>query len=359
MSAPVSELNELRKKIDEIDRKILDLLNRRTEVVLEVGKTKQSKHLKIHSPERERLILKRLKELNTGPFPDETLKLIYEEIISASLALQQPLKVAYLGPSATFTHLAASRHFGSSMEYLPESTIKEVFEAVARGRAQYGVVPVENSNEGVINYTLDMFIDSDLHIADEIMLPISHNLMSKTGKKSDIKKIYSHPQARAQCRGWLETNFPGIIVTEELSTAAAAKRVSRDDTAAAVASEMAASEYKLKFIEKGIEDNKSNVTRFLVIAKDSPGKTGNDKTSIMLSIKDKAGALYLILRPFARHKINLTKIESRPSRRRAWEYIFFVDMEGHTEDKKIRKAINDVKKECLFLKVLGSYPSAE
>jgi chorismate mutase/prephenate dehydratase len=353
------ELNELRKKIDEIDRKILDLLNRRTEVVLEVGKTKQSKHLKIHSPERERSLLKKLREQNTGPFPDETLQLIYEEIISASLAMQQPMKIAYLGPSATFTHLAATRQFGSSMEYLPESTIKEVFEAVSRDHAQYGVVPVENSTEGVVNYTLDMFIDSDLHIAAEIMLPIAHNLMSKTGKKSDIRKIYSHPQARAQCRDWLERNYPGTTVIEELSTAAAAKRVARDPAAAAVASELAASAYNLKFVEKGIEDNKANVTRFLVIAKDSPGKTGKDKTSIMFSIKDKAGALYLILRPFARHKINLTKIESRPSRRKAWEYIFFVDMEGHTEDKRIKKAINDVKKECLFLKVLGSYPSAE
>lgn len=355
----MSELNELRKRIDEIDRKILDLLNRRTEVVLEVGKTKQSKHLKIHSPEREHSLLKRLKEQNTGPFPDKTLQLIYEEIISASLAMQQPMKIAYLGPSATFTHLAATRQFGSSMEYLPESTIKEVFEAVSRDHAQYGVVPVENSTEGVVNYTLDMFIDSDLHVAAEIMLPIAHNLMSKTGRKSDIRKIYSHPQARAQCRGWLETNYPGTTVIEELSTAAAAKRVARDPAAAAVASELAASAYNLKFVEKGIEDNKANVTRFLVIAKDSPGKTGKDKTSIMFSIKDKAGALYLILRPFARHKINLTKIESRPSRRKAWEYIFFVDMEGHTEDKRIRKAINDVKRECLFLKVLGSYPSAE
>jgi chorismate mutase/prephenate dehydratase len=355
----MAELNELRNKIDEIDRRILDLLNKRTEVVLEVGKTKQDKRLKIHSPERERSILKRLKEQNPGPFPDEPLRLIYEEILSASLALQQPLKVAYLGPSATFTHLAANRQFGSSMEYLPESTIREVFEAVSRGKTHYGVVPVENSTEGVVNYTLDMFIDSELHIASEIMLPISHNLLSKTGRKSDIKKIYSHPQARAQCRGWLDKNFPGISIKDALSTAAAAKRVSRDPSAAAVASELAATEYSLEFVEKGIEDHKTNVTRFLVIAKESPGKTGNDKTSIMFSVKDKPGALYLILRPFARHKINLTKIESRPSRRRAWEYIFFVDMAGHTEDRKIRKAINDIKKECLFLKVLGSYPSAE
>ena len=355
----MSELDKLRKKIDELDLKILELLNKRTEVVLEVGKTKQDKQLKVYSPERERAILKRLKEKNIGPFPDGTLRLIYEEILSASLALQQPLKVSYLGPSATFTHLAAKRQFGSSADYMPESTIKEVFDSVSRDKARYGVVPIENSTEGIVNYTLDMFVDSDLKIAFEIMLPISHNLLSKTGKKSDIKKIYSHSQARAQCRGWLEGNVPGIPVIEELSTAAAAKRVSKDTSAAAVASELAASEYNLQFVEKGIEDNKTNFTRFLVIAKESLGKTGRDKTSIMFSVKDKPGALYLILRPFARHKINLTKIESRPSKRKAWEYFFFVDLEGHVDDKGVRKAINSVKKECLFFKVLGSYPSAE
>jgi chorismate mutase/prephenate dehydratase len=355
----MSELEQLREKIDEIDRKIVELLNMRAEIALDIGKAKQDRNLKIHSPERERSILRRLKEVNTGPFPYETLKIIYEEILSASLALQQPLKVAYLGPSATFTHLAARRQFGSATDYLSESSIKDVFDAVSRDQVQYGVVPIENSTEGVVNYTLDMFIDSDLQIAFEIMLPISHNLLSKSGKKSEVKKIYSHPQARAQCRGWLDANFPGVQIIEELSTAAAAKRVSRDNAAAAVASELAATEYGLKFIAKGIEDHRTNVTRFLVIAKNHPGRTGHDKTSIMFSVKDKPGALYLILRPFARHKINLTKIESRPSRRKAWEYIFFVDMGGHLEDRKVRKAINDVKKECLFFKVLGSYPSAE
>ncbi len=355
----MSDLKKLRGKIDEIDHQILELLNKRADVALEVGKTKQNKSLKIHSPERERAILKRLIELNPGPFPDETLRIVYEEIISASLALQQPLKIAYLGPSATFTHLAARRKFGSSSEYLPESTIKEVFESVLREHVQYGVIPIENSTEGVINYTLDMFIDFDLKIAFEVMLPISHYLLSKTGLKKNIRKIFSHPQPRAQCRAWLDRNYPGVPILEELSTAAAARRSARDPSAAAVASELAASVYKLKVVEKGIEDNKSNYTRFLVIAKESPGKTGKDKTSIMLSLKDKPGALYLMLRPFARHKINLTKIESRPSRRRAWEYLFFVDMSGHIEDREVRKAINDVKKECLFLKVLGSYPSAE
>ncbi|MBI5740268.1 MAG: prephenate dehydratase [Nitrospirae bacterium] len=355
----MSDLNELRKKIDEIDRSILELLNKRAEVAIEIGKAKQDLNLSIHSPEREKQVLKRLTEKNRGPFPNNVLKLIYEEILSASLSLQQPLKVAYFGPSGTFTHLAASRKFGSSAEYLPESTIKGVFEAVTREKAQYGVVPIENSTEGMVNSTLDMFIDSDLKIAFEIMLEVRHNLLSKTGKRQDVKKIYSHPQPRAQCREWLENNFPGTPIIEETSTASAARRVSRDPSAAAVAGELAASVYNLRFIEKGIEDYKNNFTRFLVIAKESPPGTGRDKTSIMLSVKDKAGALYSILRPFARHKISLTRIESRPSRRKAWEYIFFIDMEGHAEDGEVKKAIREVKKECLFLKVLGSYPLAE
>lgn len=354
----MSELDKLRKKIDELDAMIVELLNKRAEIVLEVGKAKQNRQLKIHSPERERAILSKLQANNPGPFPNETLKLIYEEILSASVALQQPLKIAYFGPVATFTHLAARKKFGSASLYLPESTIKDVFEAVMRDKVNYGVVPIENSTEGVINYTLDMFMDFDLMIASEIMLQISHNLLSKTGKKADVKKIYSHPQPKAQCRSWLERHFPGVPIIDELSTAAAAKRVSRDPSAAAVASELAASEYNLKFIEKGIEDNRRNVTRFLVIAKESPGRTGKDKTSTMFTIKDKPGALFLILRPFSRHKINLTKIESRPSKRKAWEYIFFVDMEGHIEDKNVMKAINEVQKECMFFKVLGSYPSA-
>jgi chorismate mutase/prephenate dehydratase len=355
----MNKLDELRKKIDEIDSEILRLLNERTEVVLEVRKTKDDERLSPHSPAREREILERLTKLNKGKFPDDVLKSIYREILSASLSLQQPLQVAYLGPAGTFTHLAAKRQFGHLTQYLPEGNIRAVFEAVTRGKAQYGVVPIENSTEGVVNYTLDMFMDSDLKITSEIMFQVSHNLLSKTGKQADIKKIYSYSQATAQCRGWLNENFPGVPVVEELSTAAAAKRVSKDPSAAAVASELAAQVYKLEFVRKGIEDYKENFTRFLVIGKDWSSKTGKDKTSIMFSIKDEPGALFTILRHFARNKINLTKIESRPSRRKAWEYIFFVDMEAHVDDKKVKKAIHEVKKECLYLKVLGSYPSAE
>jgi chorismate mutase/prephenate dehydratase len=355
----MKKLTSLRKEIDKIDSQILELLNERTEVVLKVKETKQDKSLSLHSPAREREILTRLTGLNKGAFPNDVLKTIYREILSASLSMQKPLVIAYLGPAGTFTHLAAKRQFGHSTEYLPVGNIRAVFEAVSRGNARYGVVPIENSTEGVVNYTLDMFIDSDLKISSEIMLQVSHNLLSKTGRKSDVKKIYSHPQASAQCRGWLNENFPGVPVVVDLSTAAAAKRLSIDPSAAAVASELAAHVYNLKFVQKGIEDYKRNYTRFLIIARESSPKTGKDKTSIMFSVKDRPGALYVILRHFARHKLNLTKIESRPSRRKAWEYIFFVDMEAHIEDRGVKKVIDKVKKECLYFKVLGSYPSAE
>jgi chorismate mutase/prephenate dehydratase len=355
----MKKLSELRKEIDKIDAQVLRLLNERTGIVLKVREAKKSQHVTPHSPAREREILKRLTSLNKGPFPNDVLRSIYREILSASLSLQQTLKVAYLGPAGTFTHLASRRLFGSSAHYLPEGNIREVFEAVSRGLARYGVVPIENSTEGVVNYTLDMFIDSDLKINSEIMLQVSHNLLSKTGKKSDVKTVYSYPQATAQCRNWLNNHFPGVPVIEELSTAAAAKRVSKDSSAAAVASELASQEYKLKFVQKGIEDYKENLTRFLVIGKDWSPRSGRDKTSILFSIKDEPGALYTILRHFSKNKLNLSRIESRPSKRKAWEYIFFVDMEAHIDEKKVRKAIDEVKKECLYLKVLGSYPSAE
>ncbi|HDK81129.1 MAG TPA: prephenate dehydratase, partial [Nitrospirae bacterium] len=238
------KIDKLRIEIDKIDDHILELLNKRTDIALKIRKTKNVKRQSPHSPVREKQIFDRLTKQNKGLFPNTALRSIYREILSASLSLEEPLKVAYLGPSGTFTHLAAKRQFGPSTQYLPESNIRAVFEAVSRGNTTYGVVPIENSTEGVVNYTLDMFIDSDLKIASEIMLGVSHNLLSKTGKLSDIKRIYSHPQATAQCRGWLSANFPGTPIIEDLSTAAAAERVAKDRSAAAVASELAASVYK-------------------------------------------------------------------------------------------------------------------
>jgi len=352
----MGELDKLRESIDKIDDKIVELLNKRSGYVLKIGNIKRVQKATFYKPDRERQILERLIKNNGGPFPNDALKAIYREILSASLALEEPLKISCLGPLATFTHLAALRHFGSSASFVPVDSIKEVFDNVETGKAEYGVVPIENSNEGVISYTLDMFMDCDLKVTAEVILEISHNLLSRQEDRSKIRRIYSHPQALAQCRGWLESNMPGIITKESTSTAKAAELAARDKDSAAIASELAARMYDLPIIERNIEDSRHNVTRFLVISKDFPPKTGNDKTSIMFSIKDRPGSLYEILLPFKRAKINLTKIESRPSKRKAWEYIFFVDMEGHIDDRKVKKAIDSLKEDTLYLKILGSYP---
>ena len=352
----MGELERQRKEIDDIDNEILRLLNKRAESVIEIAHIKRNERAKFYSPEREREILERLTSINKGPFPNDTLKVIYREILSASLSLEEPLNVACLGPLATYTHLAALRHFGSSASFLPVESIKAVFDTVDSGKTEFGVVPIENSNEGVISYTLDLFMDYDLKVSAEVMLEISHNLLSKSGDKSKIKKVYSNPQATAQCRRWIETNLIGIPILESTSTAKAAEIASQDDEAAAIASEVAAKVYDLHFVEKNIGDSKHNYTRFLVISKEYPLKTGEDKTSIMFSIKDRPGALHDILVPFKKAKINLTKIESRPSKRKAWEYIFFVDMEGHVDDKRVRKAIDSIRDSCLYVKILGSYP---
>lgn len=355
MGKDLKELEKLRKNIDEIDAEILDLLNRRARIVVEIANIKRNESTKFYSPEREREIIERITGLNKGPFPNDTLKVIYREILSASLSLEEPLKVACLGPLATFTHLAALRHFGSSALFVPVDSIKGVFDAVEVGDTEFGVVPIENSNEGVITHTLDMFVDYELKVSAEVLLEITHNLISKSGDKTKIRKVYSNPHAASQCRQWLLTNLSGIPILEATSTAKAAEIASKDEESAAIASELAAKIYNLEFIEKNIGDSKNNITRFLVISKEVAQKTGNDKTSIMFSIKDVPGALYNILYPFKKAKINLTKIESRPSRRKAWEYIFYVDMEGHINDKKLKKAIKAVKDNCLYLKILGSY----
>lgn len=353
------EIGRMRKEIDAIDNAILELLNKRASIAIEIAEIKRKSNLKFHSPEREREILERLTASNKGPFPNDDLKLIFREIISASLSLEEPLKVAYFGPEGTFTHLAAIRHFGSFAKYIPVESIKAVFDAVQYGETNYGLVPIENSSEGVVSHTLDMFMDYDLKISAEVLLEVSHNLLSRSGDKNKVKRIYSHPQALAQCRGWLEANMTGIPVLEAVSTAKAAAMVSSDEEAAAIASELAAKLYDLKFIKRHIEDKKNNFTRFLVIAKESPARSESDKTSIMFSLKNRPGALYDILYPFKEAKINLSKIESRPSKRRAWEYIFFVDMAGHIDDEKVRKAIEKVKENCLYLTHLGSYPVDE
>lgn len=353
------DLSEYRREIDRIDDEILRLLNERSKSVVEIGKLKKEKDAEanLHTPGREAAIIERLTKQNTGPFPTDAIRSVYREIMSASLSLEGPQKVAYLGPRATFTHMACMQKFGSSAQYVPVHSIKEVFSEVERGRANFGVVPIENTTEGVVNHTLDMFIDSNLLIYGEILQEVSHHLLSKSGLMGDVKKIYSHPHAIAQCRNWLETNLPHVPVAEVASTAAAAELCMEEPSSAAIASELAGQLYGLKVIKARIEDNLNNFTRFLVLSQKPPERTGKDKTSLMLSVKDKVGALYDLLRPFASHGISMTKIESRPSRRKAWEYIFFVDVEGHIEEERVHKAVEEIKGRCLFMKILGSYPA--
>ena len=352
-------IGELRDEIDRIDDRILELLNERAGYVIQVGDIKKAQNSEIHVPNREKAIIDRLTTRNPGPFPNESLRTVMREIFSASLSLEQPMKVAYLGPRATFSHLACIQQFGYSPQYVPLNSIKEIFAEVERGLAEYGVVPIENSIEGVVNYTLDMFLESELRISGELMIEVTQNLMNKTGSIEDVKKVYSHPNPIGQCRGWLESNLKGVPVGEVSSTSRAAEMAAEDPSVAAIASRLAAEVYGLKIIKERIEDNTNNCTRFLLISKKSPPRTGHDKTSMLFSIKDRAGALYDILKPFAVRGINMTKIESRPSRKKAWEYHFFVDVEGHYEDESVRSAIDELSLNCLFLKVLGAYPASE
>ena len=351
-----SELKKLRDRIDEIDKNILDLLNERANQALEVGRIKKREGREFYVPSREREVLERIAKANDGPFPDSALKVIYREIMSASLSLEEPLKIAYLGPAGTFTHTACLQRFGSSAEFVPKKSISDVFGEVERGKSDFGVVPVENSNEGMVTHTLDRFVDSETCICGEVLLPISHYLLNKSGKFEDIEKIFSHPQPIAQCRNWLAGNAPSIPVMDVASTALAAEMAKEDEAVAAIAGEYAASVYGLRMVESKIEDNPNNVTRFLVIGKNVPKKSGDDKTSILFSVKDEVGILYKMLEPLSKYGVNLTKIESRPLKTKAWEYVFFIDMEGHVDDENVRNAVESLRTQSRFLKVLGSYP---
>lgn len=356
----MDELTRLREEIDHIDDEVVRLLSERAKVAIHVGNVKNRIGIdSFYSPERERHIFERLEKINPGPFPTPALLAVYREILSGSLSLERPLPVAYLGPQATFTHEAAMRAFGSSTRFIACSEIKDVFSSVERGDAEFGVIPVENSTEGVVTYTLDVFIESELKIYSEILLDVSHNLLSMSGKAENIRKIFSHPQGTAQCKQWLAKHMTGIPVIEVSSTATAAERAAQDPEAAAIASEPAAKRYNLAFVNRKIQDLSNNVTRFLVISIKSPQRTGKDKTSILCSIKDRVGGLLGILTPFYDSGLNLSSIQSRPSKRRAWEYIFFIEIIGHVEDEKVARALERVQQQCLFLKILGSYPSAE
>ena len=354
----LSQLDDLRQQIDKIDDQLARLISRRGRLAQGIGeeKSRQGKMKHFHVPQRERAILDRLKEQNKGPFPNSSIDSIFRELFSATLALEKPLKIAFLGPETTFSHQAAVRHFGHSCTFNPCGNIETVFSEVEMGNSDYGVVPVENSIEGVINLTLDCFVDSPLYICSETRLPIGLFLLSKTTDKKKIKKIYSHPQPFAQCRNWLSSNLPGVEQVPASSTAQAAELTKQNKNTAAIAGQMAAEVYGLKIIDKNIQDRAENHTRFLVVSKDKAKRAKKNKTSLMFSITDESGSLLKTLQFFAKNKINLSKIQSRPLRNRPWEYLFYVDFIGHVDDKTVQHVLKVLGKQTLFLRVLGSYP---
>ena len=350
------KLNDLRREIDKIDSRMVELINERGKVSRSIGERKKEKDQPVYSPDRESQVYARITKKNKGPLTDESMKAIYSEIMSACISLEKAMTVAYLGPELTFTQQASLKKFGSSVNYLSCDGISDVFREVEKGSADYGVVPIENSTEGAVNHTLDMFVDSPLMIYSEIYYPIRHSLLSKSRNMKSIKKIYSKSQVFGQCRGWIEKNLPQVKLHDAASTAKAAEIVAKQPGTACIASELAAKRYRLKILARSIEDSATNETRFLVIGKQMSKISGRDKTSIMFSVKDRPGVLHDMLSSFKKQGINLTKIESRPSKKRLWKYYFFVDMEGHCETPKIKKVLKDLESKCHFLKILGAYP---
>lgn len=354
-------LEDLRKKIDVIDSQLLRLLNERADLVHEIGSVKKEQGLQIYAPEREEAVFQGLLKKNAdanGRLPEKSVRAIYREIMSAALALEDDLKIAYLGPPGTWTHQAAISKFGASVEYSPMESLEEVFDAVARRRASYGVVPIENSTEGAAVHTLDLFSDSPLHICAQMLLRIENCLMA-AGPREKITTIYSHAAVFAQCRQWLQRHLPGVDLVEVPSTIRAAEIASRTPHSAAIGGALAASLHGLEILETGVQDSATNTTRFLVIGERTCPPTGRDRTSLMFSVRNEPGSLFHALVPFNELHINMSRIESRPSRRRDWEYFLFVDVLGHCQEEKVRTAIQGLEQHCSFVKVLGSYPNFE
>lgn len=354
----IVDLPELRQGIDRIDDAIHDLLMERAELVLQVGHLKGKNHeAPFYRPEREAQIHNRLTRRHQGPLPVAAVHRIFREIISASLSLEKQLVVAYLGPEATHTHQAGLKHFGSSCRLMAARSIEELFREVEVGRADYGVVPVEHSTEGMETHTLDCFVDSPLHICAEVLLPVSHNLLTNAPHLQEVTVIYGHYQALADCRHWLERHMAAMPQVAMESTAQALETARREPGAAAIGGVYAADNYGLTLLVEHIEDQGINENRFLVIGQHEPAPSGRDKTSLMFSMQDHPGFLYRVLGIFAEKSINLTRVESRPSRRRPWDYLFFVELEGHQGDEAIRPAIHELARlPGVFTKILGSYP---
>jgi chorismate mutase/prephenate dehydratase len=357
--SPGATLEKLREQIDKKNADLLRLLNERAGIVAEVGRLKHSDGTQIYQPAREREIVERMLARNQGPLTDEHVRRIFTEVISACRALEHELRVAFLGPEHTYSHQAALRHFGSSAIFVPEGSIAGVFHALENGRADLGVVPVENSTEGSVTLTLDLLIDTPLVIVGEILLPVRHALLSRSGDRAAIRKIVSHQQSLGQCRGYLAANYPNCETEAVVSNAFAAQRAAEDPSIAAIASVGAAEAYGLQIVAENIQDLAQNATRFLVIGKHPVKKSGADRTTALFAVAHKVGALHEVLGLFARNKVNVSKIESRPLRSRPWEYLFFIDLAGHREDPRLKRALAALERKTLFLKVLGSYPEAK
>ncbi|MGK0272253.1 MAG: chorismate mutase/prephenate dehydratase [Cocleimonas sp.] len=355
------KLSKIRDSIDSIDDQMLELLSQRAACAEKVAETKREsgeKNLWFYRPEREAQILNRMSANNNGPLANERITAIYREVISSCLALEQSIKVAFLGPNGTFSQEASSKHFGHAVETVPMGSIKQVFTQVENGSVDYGVVPIENSTEGVISYTLDVFMHSPLKISGEVSLRIHQNLMTQNKNWQDVTIVYSHQQSLAQCRRWLDTNLPNAEQVPVSSNTEAARRAKEDSSSAAIAGVLAAETYALEIAQKNIEDNQDNTTRFLVIGKQDVPPSGVDKTTLMISAKNRSGALYHLLAPLAANGLDMTRIESRPSQNANWEYYFFMDIDGHAKDPKVSKALKELSLESQLIRVLGSYPKA-
>jgi chorismate mutase/prephenate dehydratase len=357
------QLTQLRQQIDLLDEEILTRLNQRADCALQVAEVKKSESPEVdpvyYRPEREAQVLRRIAALNEGPLSSEKVTQVYRQIMSACLALEEPLKVAYLGPEGTFTQLATLKQFGSSVIGLPMVTVDDVFRDVASENCNYGVVPVENSTEGVISHTLDNFLRSPLRICGEVELRVHHNLMiALDAEQSGITKIYSHQQTLGQCRRWLDSHYPNIPKIATTSNAEAARKASSEKDAAAISADITAEIYGLQILAKKIEDESDNTTQFIVVGREEVGVSGSDKTSIMVSTHNQPGALYKLLEPFHRHGVSLTSIETRPSKTGMWSYVFFIDFEGHRDDDNIQTVLGEIDSDALEVKMLGSYPRA-
>ena len=355
-----NKLVKIRGRIDVLDEELQRLINERAQLAQDVAEIKkeQGDDAQFYRPEREAEVLRNILARNNGPLSGDEMARLFREIMSACLALEQPLNIAFLGPEGTFTQAAALKHFGHSVNTVPLVAIDEVFREVESGSAHYGVVPVENSTEGVINHTLDMFMQSSLTICGEVDLRIHHHLLSKEKDLSVLKRIYSHQQSLAQCREWLDTNLPGVERVSVSSNAEAARRASTENNVAALAGGVAADIYHLNILESNVEDNPDNVTRFLIVGKGAVSPSGDDKTSLLISTPNKPGSLHQLLKSFADNDVSMSRIESRPSRLANWEYVFFIDVNGHVNDEKIASCLEVVKSEASMFKVLGSYPKA-